>query len=198
MHARAIAAVSKFSKVLERRLHEPQRPLSEQAPRVWCEQLRKVAFDWGPLFAILQQVFTNRARKFPLALAKVSLLQKEAFDSDIDAKYLIQSITMDDILQTALIAVARGSVENLRGKLPTAFKRIRIASFASIVEQRDKICSTQASVEPVGVGNIIANCELLDSQSRTLVQVEDVWSADFERRARGEDKGTRSPLVHIE
>lgn len=105
--------------------------LEPSAPRMWYEKLAKQGLNFGPCFQSIQEFQVLRTKSVCYCTSKVPLLQT---CGDELASYAIHPITIDAMLQPAIVAMTAGNSKDLRAKVP-----IKIGS-AIIETPKSSLC----------------------------------------------------------
>lgn len=197
VHATASVALRTDVKPLSRELKPEAVKMEQQATRVWYDRLKKVGVNWGPSFAVMQEIECDRSKRSPQALSQMLLIPPtQAPTPGSENDYPVHPITMDGMLQTALVASTAGHVENLRGKIPVTMQHVYVGPYATVTSKSNARWKTQAYAKPVGAGTINVDCELYDTDQKVLVQMKNVRCIDFEHRGDG-DRQDRNPLMRV-
>ncbi|MCJ1388511.1 hypothetical protein MMC18_001358 [Xylographa bjoerkii] len=91
--------------------------------------------------------------------------------------YLVHPITIDSMLQTAIIASAKGDVKSLQGRVP-----IMIGHLHVIVDPNERFAGPvliRGTAEKVGLTNFLLHAEIEDLPERVLLSMENVRVVPF-------------------
>lgn len=188
-HASATLRASSKSEI-QQPLYQPQDDLEVTAARVWYEKLIKEGLNFGPDFQTITEVHVPRFRSTRHCTTKARSLQQVEL-----LEYPIHPITLDAMLQTAIIATTSGKTNELEAKVPTRFGSVDI-NLLSLAEQN--VWSIQTETDIVGFGAANIRAELLDSNSRVAVRFEDVKLSPYKAAAPSEDDAIqRHPMLRV-
>ena len=168
----------------------PGSELEPTATRVWYDKLIKEGLNFGPQFQSITEFHVPRQRSRKHCTAKVPLIQ-----STDNEDYHIHPITIDAMLQTAIIATTSGNTSDLRAKVPT---RISSATFdlSHVPIKTSWMINANASV--IGFGASEINAELFDSDGKVKAQIENVRLAPYEAAAQLDDgSAQRHPVLRV-
>ncbi|MCJ1346998.1 hypothetical protein MMC31_005218, partial [Peltigera leucophlebia] len=160
----------------------PADSLEPSAPKMWYEKLAKQGLNFGPCFQSIQEFQVSRMKSVCYCTTKVPLLQTCGDDL---APYAIHPITLDAMLQTAIVATTAGNRKDLHAKVPT---KIGVAIIETPETSFCPSASINSRAESVGFGAAEIGAELVSFHGRVNVQLENVRLAPYEV--------TRQPDVH--
>ena len=172
VHASGSIAVETASHPMDRGLESPEDLMESQATRIWYDKLAREGLNFGPYFQSLTEVKNDRARKVCRTISRTHLFHAHEDVEERQSRYLVHPITMDALLQTAIIASTAGTIENLHGKVPVSIGGAQIVALESL--NPAETCTIHAVSEPVGFGVTIISAELLNQDDRVLVQFDNV------------------------
>jgi acyl transferase domain-containing protein len=168
----------------------------EQATRTMYNRLAAQGLSFGPLFQSMESISTDRHRKVPFAEAKVS------FHSGGDpatmgySAYVVHPITIDSLLQTAIVASCKGITSELYGKVP-----VQIGNLEMLLEglsTPSALCSVRASSTKVGFDAVQLAGELEDLTGRIVLKTTDVRAINYKETSLA-PKSTlqRNPALRV-
>jgi acyl transferase domain-containing protein/NADPH:quinone reductase-like Zn-dependent oxidoreductase len=194
IHASGLVAVLGRAPTSSKRLDFSTETMEEQAPRTWYDKFTKEGLRFGPTFRSMTKIFNDRSKKSCRTVSETQLLCGGRSEHGTQSEYMIHPITLDALLQTAIIASASGSVPRLRGKVPVTIGSAEIAATAfKDVGQR---CNIFADSETVGFGAININAELRSPTGYVLATVGDVRAVAYnESGLQADDKEERNPVL---
>lgn len=190
-HASGAISISPLSASMLSKYRAPTDCLEPSAPRMWYEKLAKQGLNFGPCFQSIQEFQVSRMKSVCYCTSRVPLLQT---CGDELASYAIHPITIDAMLQTAIVATTAGNSKDLRAKVPT-----KIGS--AIIETPETSLCPPASInslaESVGFGTAEISAELVDSHGRVNVQLENVRLAPYEVTGQVGVNEKRHPMLRV-
>jgi acyl transferase domain-containing protein len=149
----------------------------EQATRTMYNRLATQGLSFGPLFQSMKSMFTDRHRKLTFAESTVSFQQGGDSGTTGYSTYTMHPITIDSIIQTAIVASCKGVSSELYGKVP-----VEIGHLEMLLEglpAPSTLCSIRASSTIVGFDAIQLAGELKDPSSRILLKTKDVRAVNY-------------------
>lgn len=176
-HANGLIAVDPRSSTISRRFHIPESTMEQQATRTWYERLAKEGLIFGPDFRSMTEIHIDRGRSLPYAVSRTLLRRADGQDSGKESRYILHPVTIDSLLQTAIIASAKGTVQNLQGKVPVTIGRLDLLPDSS--SHSSNACTVRAGSKRVGFGTVILSAELEDESGRIIAQIEDVRAIPY-------------------
>lgn len=165
--------------------------LEPSAPRMWYEKLAKQGLNFGPCFQSIQEFQVPRMKSVSYCTTKVRLLQTCGDDL---ASYAIHPITLDAMLQTAIVATTAGNSNDLHAKVPT---RIGVAVIETPETSLCPRSSINSRAESVGFGTAEIGAELVNFHGRVNVQLENVRLAPYEVTSQVGVTEERHPILRV-
>ncbi|KAG9237170.1 reducing type I polyketide synthase 10 [Amylocarpus encephaloides] len=196
IHASGMIAVHGESTIPNPRFDYSLESMEEQAIRTWYDKLAKEGLRFGPTFRSLTKIYHDRARKVCRTVSETQLLQGGVVDEVKQSPYLVHPITLDALLQAAIIASAAGSIPKLRGKVPVTIGTATI--LAATPDEAKGLCTIYADSEDRGFGTININAELRSTSGRILASVGDVRAIAYEENTLSTDVADeRNPVLRV-
>ncbi|KAL9123287.1 MAG: hypothetical protein Q9187_000159 [Circinaria calcarea] len=189
-HASGSISIRPTPEALVSKYQAPADCLEPSAPKMWYEKLAKQGLNFGPTFQSIQEFQVSRMKSVRYCTTKAPLLQTCGDDW---SPYAIHPITLDAMLQTSIVATTAGNSKDLRAKVPT---RIGVA----VIETPEtSICpaSIHSLAESVGFGTVEIGAELINSNGRVNVQIENVRLAPYEVTNQVRDAEIRHPMLRV-
>lgn len=190
-HASGSISIQPLSKPMMSKYRAPVDCLEPSAPRMWYEKLTNQGLNFGPYFQSIKEFQVSRMKSEYYCTTKVPLLQT---CGDELASYAIHPITLDAMLQTAIVATTAGNSKDLRAKVPTKIG-------AAIIETPEtSICplaSINSVAESIGVGAAEIGAELVNFHGRVNVQLEEVRLAPYEVVGQVGVTEKRHPMLRV-
>ncbi|PYH84784.1 KR-domain-containing protein [Aspergillus uvarum CBS 121591] len=137
--------------------------MQQDAVRVWYDKFTREGLNWGPRFAVMEEVFRDRARAAHVAAATTHLQRGEPF-----GRYIAHPISIDAMLQTAYVATTAGWVSKLRATVPVAMDSVYVAPPSGLYMDTDRPWCIDTKSESVGFGTMKIDAELFDSSGQVL------------------------------
>lgn len=168
----------------------------EQATRTMYNRLAAQGLSFGPLFQSMKCISTDRHRMVPFAESMVSLLIGGEPDTTGYSTYTIHPITVDSLLQTAIVASCKGTSSELFGKVP-----VEIGSLEMLLDAKtsaDTLCSVRASSTSVGFDAVQLAGELVSPAGHIVLKTSDVRAINY-RETSLAPKSTlqRNPALRV-
>ncbi len=174
----------------------PEETMEKQATRTWYDKLEQEGLHFGPTFRSLAEIQTDRRRTSARTISKTIIRRGSGSGLDQQSKYAIHPISLDAMLQTAIIASAMGNIRNLQGKIPVSIGSLEIAT-GDLVDL-GAVCTIRAGSEKVGVSTVILGAELEDPQGHIIAQIRNVRAiANAATLLHTNSQAERNPALRI-
>ncbi|KAL4912943.1 polyketide synthase [Aspergillus aurantiobrunneus] len=167
--------------------------LEQTQPRTWYENLLRVGLNFGPAFRSIQDFQVPRMRGDPICKTHAPLLRSWD-EPDGFAQYVIHPITIDAMLQTAIVASTNGVTRNLRAKVPVSFRSITIQPPDLVVS---KPCTIDSKARVVGLGTSDIDAELTAEDGQVVAQMENVKLAPYNPGTQVDSGDQRHPMLRV-
>ena len=198
VHVNGLVSLSDGSPTMSKRQLQLQKAnMEQQAVRVWYDKFTKEGLNWGPRFAVMEEIFCDRARQAQEATATTHLLRGDSSGLGGQPQYIAHPISIDSMLQTAFVATTGGWVKNLRATVPVTMDSFHISGPALLDMDTDKQWSIDTVSDKVGFGAVRINAEMHNSSDQVLVRMNNVRCIAYHGNAQGEALDRRSPLVRV-
>ena len=148
--------------------------MEPQAPRIWYDKFTREGLNWGPEFAVMEEIFCDRARSYHTAVATTHFIRGIANELTEDPQYVVHPITIDSILQTAFVATINGWVKNLCAKVPVTMDSVHFSALRGFEMHADNPWSVDAISQRAGFGTVKIKAELFNSDDRVLLRMDNV------------------------
>ena len=173
----------------------PKVELHELAIRNWYDKFVTVGLNFGKDFQSMQKVETDSKQKIMCARSTVNYLTGGGEGHATQSDYIMHPITIDSLLQTALVASSAGTIGKLACIVPTCVEHAQFVPPASSDESKWLV---DAVSEPTGLGSIKIAAELHDSQGNVCAQMENVSAVAFQGVQEGESAiDERHPMMKV-
>ncbi|KAJ5519098.1 Acyl transferase/acyl hydrolase/lysophospholipase [Penicillium expansum] len=192
LHMNAAVRLAETSPRTTRQINLDKSKMQQDAVRVWYDKFTQEGLNWGPRFAVMEEVFRDRARTAHVAAATTHLQRGEAF-----GQYIAHPISIDAMLQTAFVATTSGWVSKLRATVPVAMDSVYIAPPSALDMDIDKPWCIDTQSEKVGFGTVKINAELFNSSGQVLVRMGQVRCIAYQGNRQTETTEERSPLLRV-
>ncbi|TAQ88229.1 hypothetical protein B7494_g3462 [Chlorociboria aeruginascens] len=168
----------------------------KQAMRIWYNKLAKEGLCFGPQFRSLTEISTDRSKKLTSAIAKTAFRQGGQETDPEESSYKIHPVTIDSLLQAAILASSAGKIQDLHGKVPVLIHELDI--LCEDTTRAAEICTIQAESRKVGFGTAIIGAELANITGRIIMQMRDVRAIHYtETSLQTDTKFIRNPNLRI-
>ncbi|PYI29622.1 polyketide synthase [Aspergillus indologenus CBS 114.80] len=164
--------------------------MQQDAVRVWYDKFTREGLNWGPRFAVMEEVFRDRARAAHVAAATTHLQRGEPF-----GRYIAHPISIDAMLQTAFVATTAGWVSRLRATVPVAMDSVYIAPPSALDMDTDRPWCIDTKSGSVGFGTVKIDAELFNSSGQVLVRMSQARCIAYQGNKHTEAPEQRNPLV---
>lgn len=152
--------------------------LQELAIRSWYDKFSTVGLNFGRDFQSMQSVKTDTKQAVMCAQASVHYLTGGGEGRSIQSDYMIHPVTIDSLLQAALVASSAGTIGKIRCFVPTVIEH---ATFTAPSDEIDgSVWLVDAVSKPTGMGSINIAAELHDGRGNICAQMENVSAVAFQ------------------
>ncbi|CAI7567668.1 unnamed protein product [Penicillium viridicatum] len=190
LHMNAAVRLTETSPQTTRQINLDMSKMQQDAVRVWYDKFTQEGLNWGPKFAVMEEVFRDRARTAHVAAATTHLQRGQRF-----GQYIAHPISIDAMLQTAFVATTSGMVSKLRATVPVAMDSVYIASPSALDMDTDRPWCIETQSENVGFGTVKINAELFNSSGQVLVRMGQARCIAYQGNKQTETTEQRNPLV---
>ncbi|KAI0021210.1 polyketide synthase [Xylariomycetidae sp. FL0641] len=197
IHATGQVSLTKAAQALPRTIKLNKDAMEQQATRVWYDKFTKEGLNWGPSFAVMEEIYCDRAREAYESLATTHLLRGEQTNLDQSWQYYAHPISIDAMLQTAFVATTGGWVRELRATVPVKMDRIRFSAPTLLDMDLSKSWSIDTRSQRVGFGTVNIEAELYNSSGDTLVRMEGARCIAYQGNAQPKSSEPRNPLCRV-
>ncbi|KAI1261843.1 reducing type I polyketide synthase 10 [Xylariaceae sp. FL1019] len=160
--------------------------------RVWYERFAKGGLNYGPTFQSIAEYRTPRSKNTPYASARAPLLTASG---DLSTTYAAHPITLDALIQLAIVSTAKGVPKNMHALVPT---RISSVSVRYSPSDSEKDCQLNAVTERIGFGYYSADAELVDQSGEVTVRLDGFRLSPYESAAQSdESEDVRHPVLRV-
>ncbi|KAL3256854.1 hypothetical protein ABHI18_007287 [Aspergillus niger] len=175
---------------ISRNIRLDRSKMQQDAVRVWYDRFLQVGLNWGPRFAVLEEIFRDRARTAPIAASTTRLQQGDKF-----GQYIAHPISIDAMLQTSFIVTTGGWVNKLRATVPVAMNSVYVAPPSAIDMDTSKPWYVDTRSEAVGFGTHRIDAELFNSSDQVLIRMSQARCIAYQGNRQAETTEQRNPLV---
>jgi acyl transferase domain-containing protein/NADPH:quinone reductase-like Zn-dependent oxidoreductase len=190
-HAKGSIAVSALPLDLESKYQAPSGLLEPSAKRTWYERMIKGGLNFGPTFQSITDFETPRMKTHSFTSAKAPLMRTCGDDL---SSYPIHPITLDAMMQTAIVATTKGQPKELRAKVPTRFQSIAINTPATSLEQP---CQIHAVAQSTGFGSADVAAEIIDANGVVVAQMDHLRLAPYHAAVKDDLDDKRHPVLRV-
>ena len=190
-HASGSINIQNRSEPVTSKYQAPADSLESTPPRTWYEKLAQQGLNFGPTFRSIKEFQISRMKSLCQCTTKVPLLRT---CGDELTTYPVHPITLDAMLQTAIVATTAGNSTALRAKVPTKI------GVAVIETPETAVCPPgliHSRAESVGFGAADICAELVNADGRVSVQMESVRLAPYDVTSQVKVAEKRHPMLRV-
>ncbi|TGJ83752.1 hypothetical protein E0Z10_g5010 [Xylaria hypoxylon] len=187
-HVKGAIAVSTEAAELSSLYQAPEGILEPSAKRTWYEKMVKEGLNFGPQFQSIKEFVTPRMKTHSFASAKAPL--KKACGDDLFI-YPIHPITLDAMMQTAIVATTSGTPRDLRAKVPTRFPSLTVNTPTAASQQ----CDIHSIAQSTGFGSAEVGAEIV-SEGRVVARMDRLRLAPY-HTVPIDNEDTRHPVLRV-
>ncbi|KAI0147403.1 reducing type I polyketide synthase 10 [Xylariaceae sp. FL1272] len=159
--------------------------------RVWYERFVKGGLNYGRTFQSISEYRTPRLKNATFASATAPLLTSSG---DLSTKYAAHPITLDALIQLAIVSTAKGVPKDMRALVPTRISSVTI-KYSPTGSEKD--CQMHAVSERVGFGYHNADAELIDQDGQVTARFDGLRLSPYSSTAQGVEEDTRHPVLRV-
>ena len=193
-HATGSISMTDVIAPLSVKFDAPKGTLEPNATRTWYEKLIKEGLNFGKSFQSISAIHVPRMKSFRHCTTRVPLLQHMDEFANAPPTYVVHPITIDAMLQSAIIATTAGVTRDLRAKVPT---RIGRAVIETPDRAHEKSWHINSQAEVVGFGAAEINAELVDEDQNVNARIENVRLAPYDAANQLEQGAERHPMLRV-
>ncbi|KAI0204850.1 reducing type I polyketide synthase 10 [Astrocystis sublimbata] len=187
-HVKGAIAVSREAVELDSLYQAPEGVLEPTAKRTWYKRMVKEGLNFGPEFQSIEEFVTPRMKMHSYASAKAPL--KKAC-GDVLSIYPIHPITLDAMMQTAIVATTSGKPRDLPAKVPTRFPSMTVNTPAAASAQ----CDIHSIAQTTGFGSAEVGAEIM-SDGEVIARMDRLRLAPY-HAAPADNEDTRHPVLRV-
>lgn len=193
-HMTALVGLPEVALALPRTINLTKDTMEQQARRVWYDKFTQEGLNWGPHFAVMGEIYCDRARQANVAMATTGLLRGlgDGFD-----RYIAHPISIDAMLQTAFVATTGGWVHKLRATVPVQMDKVFISAPALLDLTRRDAFAIDSRSTSVGFGTVNIEAELYNPSGETLIRMEGARCIAYQGNTQQESPEQRNPLCRV-
>ena len=188
-HATGSIAIKATKTALTAKYGAPKDSLEPTAKRIWYEKFIQQGLNYGPTFQSISHFETPRMKSGSFCGGDALLLTASG---DLTTQYPVHPITLDAMVQLAIVSAANGTPRNLRGIVPT---RIVSATINTALVKLNAECRLDTIVRSTGFGSIEAGVELTDAEGVVVAQFEQLKLTPY-HAVKGE-VSARHPVLRV-
>ncbi|CAG8953714.1 hypothetical protein HYFRA_00006603 [Hymenoscyphus fraxineus] len=190
-HAKGVIAMSAQSVGLSSKYQALNGILEPSAKRTWYDRMVKTGLNFGPKFQSITEFETPRMKKHSFASAKAPLLKT---CGDALSTYPIHPITLDAMMQTAIVATTAGNPKELQAKVPTRFLSVTVNTPAT---PAGDLCHIHAIAQSTGFGSAEVGAEIIGSDGLVVARMDQLRLAPYHAAPKDDAEDTRHPVLRV-
>ncbi|KAK3936136.1 hypothetical protein QBC46DRAFT_296752 [Diplogelasinospora grovesii] len=191
-HATGSVAVEGSKTILTSKYQAPKDSLEPSAKRTWYEKFVQQGLNYGPTFQTISQFETPRMKSGSFCGAKAPLL---TVFGDPATSYPVHPITLDALMQLAVVSAANGTPRDLRAVVPTRLVSATINTAAVLSPAAESQINT--FIKSTGFGPIEAGCELISEDGGVVVQFDQVRLTPYSAGTQASEESKRHPVLRV-
>ncbi|KAK6359538.1 hypothetical protein TWF696_000692 [Orbilia brochopaga] len=159
------------------------------APRVWYERMANKGLVFGPEFQTIRKFAISRQRSLRHCQAAVPLKHEINGES-----YAVHPVTVDAMLQTAIVATTAGILDALDAKVPTCIGAAFI-SLDAVDTSGDLLVNSKAT--STGFACARVDAELVRPGGEMIVKLENVRLVSYKSGRLERNTEERHPMLRV-
>ncbi|KAI9640059.1 hypothetical protein NHQ30_011623 [Ciborinia camelliae] len=168
--------------------------MEEQSTKTWYNKLAKEGSCFGPEFHSLVEIKTDRGKRHPGVLAKTTYRQGSGSGAYLESDYVINPVTIDVMLQAAIVGSAAGIVHDFKGKIPVMLSEFDV--FPGKITNASEICNIETRCRKVGFESVLLSGELQSPDGKLLARMKDVRVIPYKEQTL-QNSTERNPCLRI-
>ena len=193
IRARGLISVARSMAPIQRRCTASTRHMEPVAPRVWYEKLIKEGLNFGPAFQSIKKFLIPRHGEYRCT-TEIPLLRKWKEDPDWSLPYTFHPITIDAMLQTAIVATTAGTKRNLRAMVPVSIKSANFETPSEGMGSEQWYIDSIAQITGIGAAETVA--ELCNGNGNAFAQLKGTRLAPLDA-AQQKHTYERHPMLRV-
>ncbi|GLB08646.1 type I Iterative Polyketide synthase (PKS) [Aspergillus tubingensis] len=189
-HMNAAVRLADSSPCIDRKIKLDRSKMQKDAVRVWYDRFLQVGLNWGPRFAVMEEIFRDRGRTAPIAASTTHLQRGDRF-----CRYIAHPISIDAMLQTSFIVTTGGWVSKLRATVPVAMDSVYVAPPSALDMDTNKPWYVDTKSEVVGFGTHRIDAELFNSSGEVLIRMSQARCIAYQGNRQAGTTEQRNPLL---
>ncbi|KAI0469310.1 reducing type I polyketide synthase 10 [Xylaria cf. heliscus] len=192
-HATGSIAIKEAEAIIACKYQSSQNATETIAKRTWYEKFLHQGLNYGPTFQTITQFRTPRTKSHPSGSGKAPLLTSSGDPTTI---YPIHPITLDAMIQMAIVSAANGTPRDLRGIVPT---RLVSAVINTSADPSGVECQMSSIIQSTGFGSVEAGVELTDSAGSVVAQFNQLKLTPYYATSPsgGDEEDERHPILRV-
>ncbi|KAF3934990.1 hypothetical protein ABW20_dc0100217 [Dactylellina cionopaga] len=192
-HATGTARIEKDGQPISQAVNlvAPNESLNKSAPGPWYKRFSSKGLQFGPKFQTISKFSISRLRNLRHCQAEVLFWQSIGYHD-----YPIHPVTIDAMLQAAIVSTTAGNIGDLGAKVPTQINSA-IFSLDPETDNVDALWSINSNSSITGFGSVRANAELIGPDNRVKIRLDSVRLAPFEGAQFENNDDQRHPMLRV-
>ena len=190
-HASGSIAIHVDSAALDIKYQPPSGSLESTAKRTWYEKFVKQGLNYGPTFQSITDFQAPRMKSASFCSAKAPLL---TVSGDPLTVYPVHPITLDAMVQLAIVATTNGIPKELRAQVPTRLASVVINASTT---QSGEDCQMHTQVRRTGFGSAEAGVEIVNTDGDVVAQFDQLRLSTYNSASQNDAEDTRHPVLRI-
>ncbi|OTA96139.1 hypothetical protein M434DRAFT_28226 [Hypoxylon sp. CO27-5] len=197
IHATGLVSLAKAAHILPRTINLDKDMMEQQAARMWYDKFAKEGMNWGPNFAVMEDIYCDGARQANESLALTHLLRGDQTGASQSWQYIAHPISVDSMLQTAFVATTGGWIRKLRALVPVKIDKISFSAPSLVDMDLKKTWAIDGKARLVGFGTVSLEAELYNNSGDTLVHLEGARCIAYQGNTQQEAPEERHPMCRV-
>ena len=191
-HATGSIAINVDKATMESKYQAPQGSLESSAKRTWYEKFIRQGLNYGPAFQSISNFQTPRMKSGSFCSATAPLLTACGDPSTV---YPVHPITLDAMIQLAVVAATNGTPKKLRAQVPT---RLPSMTLNTATTPSGAECQMHSRVQSTGFGSVEAGIEIVNAEGAVVAQFDQLKLTPYQAASwQTDDKDKRHPVLRV-
>ncbi|KAL7625210.1 hypothetical protein AAE478_004425 [Parahypoxylon ruwenzoriense] len=195
-HATGLVQCTSGYEHIERKCDISENLLESTQPRVWYAVFKKVGLNFGPTFQSIKDFRVSRTKTQQLCSTKAPLI-RSLEEYGLEPEYVVHPITIDSMVQTALVGTTSGNIQDMRAKVPVKIGAVVIRMPEGGLDTSSPYYIDSES-RTVGFGASVFTAELCNATGDAVCQLEDVKMAPYNAGSTKPQAGQRHPMLRVQ
>ena len=195
IHATGLIMIDTASDLLTPAVKLDEAACEPSAVRNWYQKMRKEGLNFGDQFQTMKRLSVPRNKKHRWAISEIDVRQRAPGGVEEDSSYIMHPISIDAMLQTAIIASAHGIIPDLLAQVPVAFESaiIRAPTASDLASSYVVYADSHAT----SFSTATVSTELRKPDGQVHAKINGMRLTTYQGSANNDDVTKRHPMLRV-